>query len=502
MIQLRSLPLLRPVWCLAAVAAFYLLLAGFVARNKLPWCDEGWYGGPAYNIAYHGSPGTPNFYTPRLPGVREHTYWENPGFISALAAWVRLMGFGILQVRTLPILLGLAVVLLWYVILKKLGMNAWAGVLAALFIASDYLFVMDATYARADMMGLAFTCAAYAAFLHWRSTNLSWALVTANTAAMISGVTHPNTGLLTLIGLAILIWPERSRLRWKHLWLCSIPYVLGATAWGAYIAADPQSFLAQLRNNSDTRFNSLLHPLSAIKDEIVSRYVRAYGLGPHSPGTSRMVALKGVVLAMQLIGLGACLMLPELRKHPGYRLLLKIFVLYLLFFTFLEGSRTTYYLVWILPLWMTFAAGWVVASIQRGRLQAWVAVGAALAMLAIQCGGLWSRARQSPDMGGFYQTVQFLQSQGAPNPRVFASIEFGYALGFVEQHYTDDVSLGVWSGIQPEYVVIDPRWQDDVKDPPPNAFSWSFDSSRKLKQFCAPVFSRPYYEVYRCQWDR
>ena len=41
-----------------------------------------------------------------LPGVEKHTYWEMPGYIVTLAAWMKLAGASLVNARMLNVLLG------------------------------------------------------------------------------------------------------------------------------------------------------------------------------------------------------------------------------------------------------------------------------------------------------------------------------------------------------------------------------------------------------------
>jgi hypothetical protein len=488
-------------WLLVAILGVYLVVAAWAAVNKLPWCDEGWYGGPVSNLLTHASPGTPNFYSAVLPRVRQNTYWEAPGFIAGLTAWCKLIGFGILHVRAFSIFWGAAVLLLWYALLRMLGVQPFVRLLAVLFLSVDYMFVMDATYARADMMSLAFCFAAYAGYHWWRTSNFSIALFAASACAMVAGLTHPNAGLLTLIGLAVFIWPDRSRLRWRHALICAIPFLLGAAAWGLYIARDLEAFRGQMGSNSSGRFSAVLHPLLSIRNEIVLRYFPAYGLGPHTAGTPATAILKVVSLLVELAGLIGCLLIPDLRKNFAVRRLLVVFAAYLSYYTFLEGTRTTYYLIWILPFWTAWAAFSAAWAYSRGPFLRLIALLSVLCMFAVPSGALLFKGLQSPGMRAYHETAAFLRERGAPNSSVFASIEFGYAFGFEEGRYTDDASLGLWSGLRPNYVVIDARWRDDVEAPPPRAHPWSFRSSEKLKRYCDVVFDRQYYRVYQCHGE-
>ena len=39
---------------LAAAILIFIGLAIALARAKAPWCDEGWFANPSYNLAFHG----------------------------------------------------------------------------------------------------------------------------------------------------------------------------------------------------------------------------------------------------------------------------------------------------------------------------------------------------------------------------------------------------------------------------------------------------------------
>ena len=486
-----------PQALLVMACLLYLALAALMAFNKLPWCDEGWYGGPAINLITTGSMGTPNLYL--LQGVREHTYWEMPGFIVASAAWFKIAGIGLLQIRTLNILLGLTAILLWVNILRRLGLEAWVGSIAATLLAVDYMFMMDATWARADMLSLVLNLTAYVCYLGLRERNFALAILISNTAIMLAGLTHPNAGLLSLLGLGALLYRDRAQLRPSHAAAFAAPYLLGAIAWGLYIAQAPADFASQFSRNAEGRFTGLLHPLAAIRDEIVKRYLQTFGLGPHLPGTPRLVVAKAVVLLVYAIAVVHILAKPQLRRHRGVSHLLTLLGLYLLFYTFIEGTRTTYYLIWIIPIYSTLVAIWLITWWRVGGVRRYTAIALTLLMAAVGMGAIYTRARQSPSMRGYKSAVAYLRDHDAVNARSFASMEFGYALGFTAGRYSDDESLGADSGIRPAFVVAGPRYYEEIVLADANSKPMLRNSQRFLTANCTLDYDQDRYQIYRCK---
>ena len=99
----------------AAVLVLYLLFTAGTALTKRPWSDEGWFASPAYNLAYHGYMGTSILESvePRgqQKGIDKYTYWVMPLDIVAQAAWYRILGFGLFQMRMLSAFWGLVAIL-------------------------------------------------------------------------------------------------------------------------------------------------------------------------------------------------------------------------------------------------------------------------------------------------------------------------------------------------------------------------------------------------------
>jgi len=489
-----------PAWATFAFASIlvgYGILAGIVAFNKLPWCDEGWYGAPALNLVKNGSMGTPNFYYGRLPGIIDYTYWEMPGFILVLAAWFKAVGGGLLQARALTCILGAGVLVLWWGVLRRLGASVWERAVAMALIATDQYFILDATYARADMQSLLLLSGALWLYLRYRSKSFTRAIVLANVAVAAAALTHPNAGLLALAALGVLALPDIRRLRWYDLPLAALPYVIGGTLWWLYIRQAPDLFAAQFSANAGGRFNAILSPLDSIWSEITRRYLLAFGLGAHSSGTPKLVVLKAAGLLAWVCGVLACLVIRPLREQHLTRVLLAWLGLDVLYLTFFEGTRTTTYLIWLVPIFSAVVALWVVHEWHQRSVRRWPATAIVGLAMAVQGGTSLAKARLQWGMRPFHEAVQYLQAQGRDRP-IVASIEFGYVLGFTPGAFYDDVSLGAWSRIRPGYVVLEDRYREWLPEPRGKVPEEVRAAARKLRTSCATTFDNTYYTIYRC----
>src|SRR6185437_729197 len=156
------------------------------------------------------------------------------------------------------------------------------------------------------------------------------------------------------------------------------------------------------------------------------RYLQAFGLGRHDATTPRTVILKSVVLIAYLTSALAVLAAGFRRgAASSLRMLAAIFAGYILFYTFLEGTRTTFYLTWIVPFYSAFVA-WFALHLWRCAPVFRLGVFAGLtAIVAIQSGATIARALQRPRLSSMQVLTNYLQASGGTDARTIASSEFG-----------------------------------------------------------------------------
>src|SRR5882724_7240577 len=87
--------------------AFFLLAFGRCWAN-LPWCDEGWFYDPVYNLLTKGHTGTTVMEGKGFPweGVELHQYWQPPFHLLVDAAWLKVFGLSLVAFRSLSVAAG------------------------------------------------------------------------------------------------------------------------------------------------------------------------------------------------------------------------------------------------------------------------------------------------------------------------------------------------------------------------------------------------------------
>ena len=145
------------------------------------------------------------------------------------------------------------------------------------------------------------------------------------------------------------IWTRRTICP-RHLLIAALPYLVAAGAWVLYISRDVEAFHSQFAFNASLggRFNGFVHPLVALRQELVEQYGGSFGF---ASGESHF---KLVFFCAYFAGdpLGS---LRPLRKRRGESALLWLALGYFLMQT-LFNQKVWVYLVHILPLYAAILA--------------------------------------------------------------------------------------------------------------------------------------------------
>lgn len=477
--------------------AVYFVLAALVASAKRPWSDEGWFASPAFNLAFHGFMGTTVLYSPRLPRIDQHTYWVLPLYLVGLAGWFKAFGFGLVSMRMFSAVFGAVAIGSWYAVAQKLTRDPLVAAITAILLSTDYLFVNIGTLGRPDMMCAGLGSLSLALYLSLRERNLGQAFFWANVALACCFFTHPNAILFAAL-FVLLVWVhDRRTLRIRTLLAGAVPYLTGAAMWLAYIARDPSAFQAQITGNADRqeRFGNFLHPWHAIKAEIVERYLTAYGLGAHSAGHTGPIALKSLVLVCYVLAIVICLSVPSIRKRPGTKIapaMLGIVFLIQCFF----NQKLSWYLANIIPLYTLVLAIAFVALWQRGRIPrpfSVVIAGIFFALLMVQIGGSLYLAKTNTYRSQYSPLLAFL-NELPPKQSIYgsAAIEFGLAH---RERLCDDVSLGYYNHRQPDYVVMDPIYEDSLEGLKYHDRA-AYNSAEKKLEGARKIYDHDDFQVY------
>jgi hypothetical protein len=457
--------------------------------------DEGWIASAPATWAKTGSFGTPSlqptgsWLNAELTGIREYTYWNLPVAIVAQAVWYKVLGFSVLKMRTLGILFGLLVLISWFAIVLKLAHSRVAACLTVALLSFDYTFLWGAADGRMDMMCGALGSAALASYLMWREQHLGGVLWIANALLALSVFTHPN-GAWFAVALFAFLWVyDRRRLGWRDLTKLT-PYFLIAAFWAAYALRRPDYFLAQMGANSmaigGTRWAGLAHPLIAIRNELLVRYLAHYGVYPFWGGNVPEYALL-IPISYWILVLAAAVFW-RTRRPEGLLTLLGLTGFFLTAMTFLVGLKAQNYLVLILPFYAATAAAFLWRS-HRMR-SAFAPLSLFLIMTVVVCnmGAIAFKLGQNQISSAYEPTVRFVQARLQRGDRVTAGSYFGFGLGF--DRVNDDCRLGYYSGVHTRLVIADSWygtwWQ-----------SWFFGQEPEVGNYVQRLLATDYRVIFR-----
>ena len=453
----------RYVFISVGILAIYLALTIGTALTEIPGTDEGFFANPAFNLLTKGQFATTileTFATP-FKGMDRHTYWIMPLQPLTLSIWYRVFGFGVFSTRSLSIVWGLIALVSWFFIVKSLFKRTSLALLVVALLSSDYIFIVCAASGRMDMMSATLGFAGFATYLQLRERSLGWAILVSQSLIVMSGLTHP-MGLLPCLALLCLsLYFDRKRIGIKQVAIALIPYVIGGVAWGLYILQDPHSFVSQFfanatmgsDENTGSRFVGLFSPFTGLKLELTHRYLANFGLGPRDSTATR---IKILFLVLYVCGVLGSLLVREIRRTANYKILLGITIIYFLGLTIIDSQKQYYYLVHIVPFYLTMCAMFIAWCWARPNLVGKAAALTLSALVLAEIAGLAYRIKRDNYRNSFQPAVAFLKQNANEQSSITANPGVAFGLGFPENVFHDPL-FGFNTKRKFDYIIIDPE---------------------------------------------
>jgi 4-amino-4-deoxy-L-arabinose transferase-like glycosyltransferase len=444
-----------PVLMLAVILLFYGLLAVLTIRSLPPGIDEGYFAGPALNLAMNGSMGTPVLRW-GLKDIDRYTYWIMPLHAVVQAAWYKVMGFDLVSLRALSLVWGLIAIAAWFFVVRVVSGSGTVAVLAVGLLGTDYIFVTASAVGRMDMMSAALNFLGLALYFRFRARRFTWAVFAGHAFVSASAFTHPIGGMLGFVALAfVTVYYDRAHLRWRHAAIAGLPYLAGGLCWGAYIWQNPSAFVQQFLANTRVagRLSGFSAPWMGFVQEITGRYFVAFGLGEHSAGSSGPVQLKVLALGAYVAGLLGCALTPKLRREQGARTFLVLIAVGFVLLALIDGQKAHYYLVHLLPIYTALLALWVVhcARLSNGRrllLALCVAI-----VVAVQTGGIVYRGYLNNYARSYIPAIRFVRQHWQPGELIVGNPSLAFGLGFFDG-LVFDPAAGHRLGLVPKVIVL------------------------------------------------
>lgn len=487
-------------WLVLAPFGLYLFLAIIRAYTRMPFVDEGWDASPAVNLVRHGFMGTTIFpvgsvgyyWGPHaFQGMEQHTYWLPPLYFLAEGLIFKLFGVGLFQLRLMSVFWGVVGLAAVYYLARWLFKNDRRLVLLSLIlVGTDYFWIDAASLGRMDMMAVALSLVAFALYLNLRKRNLYWAILSSNLFICLSGLTHP-TGVLGLLVLVfLLLYLDRKSLEWRMVLIGLVPYVLGAVGWGVYIMQDFEAFKIQFFGNV---FHTQTFSGSAVTHELTDRYLNNYGIGHYGIGGAWAVPAIGKPLILAFFFL-ALIGAPFVVKSKRGRLMWGMLVITFLGLIFL-GDKA-HYLAWITPLFLLNAVT-VCAAVKWMRLVKLLFVVAFCYIILYST--YWDAGvlRYDDYHNKYLADLNQFNSYYYSGGKLYGSSEIAFFYDFHDDIFQDDSTLGLWTGVKPEYFIVDPVWYQgafsNLKKKHPD--DWNYVNTTLSNEYTV-IFQGKYYTFY------
>ncbi|MGD0437264.1 MAG: hypothetical protein ABSB86_12430 [Bryobacteraceae bacterium] len=476
-----------------------LVLAVGMAATRLVAPNEGWFADPAFHLETQGFFGTTVLESTGtwLEGVDRHTYWILPLYPLAVAPLFRAFGFGLYTMRALSIFWALTALSAFYLLMLSQAGRSIA-LLATLLLGVDFHFLVGAGVGRMDMMCAALGYSALATYMVLRERSLRAAILASSTLAVAGCLTHP-CGILAVCGLVFLAFRfDRERLTWSVLSLAALPCAVGLAAYGAYALQDWPSYVRQLTGNvsgvageatGSTRFDGLTHPLSALRRELLIRYMSPFnGDSWKNPYRTQLV-----ILSLYWGGVIVALLDRRIRSQKAARLLLALTGIYFVIMWLFEGLKLRVYMVHTLPLFAGLGALWI-WNWTEGRRSMRASVVAII--LCIQFLALGVGVHKNQYHNEHLPAAAYMLEHGHPGSLIMASGQFAFEFGY-DGRLIDDVRLGYFTGKKPEFFVRDVwygEWLDHAKTRDPEIYK---HVSTTLAARYREVFRNPGFIIYQ-----
>jgi 4-amino-4-deoxy-L-arabinose transferase-like glycosyltransferase len=472
----------------------YLLMASARLATNDPWVDEGWFASSAVNLVRDGFMGKTLLVSDDFPNLDRYTYWLPPLHFVTQAVMYRVAGVGLYQMRCISLIFGL---LAFYGV-YRLSLRVFRGsrpltILALTLVATNFFYLKAATDGRMDMMAASLFLVGISTYLGYREQNLGKALLCSNALVCMSGLAHPN-GLLGLIVLAFLVLHlDRNRITPKSLSLGLLPYLVGGLAWGAYIAQDYDSFRAQLLTNTigqEQKGEFASGPkLESVYYEVVNRYLKCYGYISEEQGLIRRTPAP--VLAFYLL----CFVGFPFYARNRSKLLWCILLIVFLGLMFLVGNKTCTYLVWITPLFLLNSIN--LASCARRSRPLGIFFSLAFAyVLVFSLASNLHLIYEDEYHRVYLDDVRAFNSTHYRGGLIHGSGELAFFYDFDDEVLQDDRTLGVRTGVRPDYIAISPIYLktfDRYEEYDPELYE---SVANRLAEDYVPVYAGRKYTFY------
>lgn len=409
---------MKTKYIFAACAVIYLVW-NLLYLDKYPLLDldDVWMSDPSWQFVKHG-----NFSNPICEGFygleKNDIYHGRLYYLSqALVFW--LFGLGPYQARVPSLIFAVLVVMLTYLVGKKLFDEKIAA-MSSVLLAISGIFVICSHRGRQDIMLAAFLLGCVYLFLLAKERNSAGFLFFSGLVAGFSIDVHMNGVILYALVPVMFVFERRSFSSSGKIYAAILGIVVGFFWWaGTHVLPDYRLFFYQWKgivsNDFPTPVRLTLNPFTLLKMELGRYKAWFWGAAYHRNMIEFVLILAGVLAAGR-------------KRFSNARIPLLVFSVIFVVMALFVAQKSPYYLIFIYPfLIMMFSQSVVEAKKNLGTI-----------FLVLLCGfyliqiGYISAKYRDVDYWRYFQNVKKYVPEN--------SVVFGDAVlwfGFREKYYAD-----------------------------------------------------------------
>ena len=338
---------------------FLLVAAQRLGTVPVPETDEAYTLQVGYEVVNHGQIALPMY---RYLGGNIENSWHSytPVYFVILGAHLKLFGWGLLQGRAFNLFTAALVLLMTFLIGRRL-FNGRVAIIAVGLLVSDQTFFERSRLLRNDFAAAAFAMLAFYLYQLAAEKKRAGYYIAAGLAAGAGVMCHTNIlymlgaiGLLMLLGHGWRVIKQRSLYQFTLAALAVMAYEI------VYDLIDYKNFV--LQNRDDRLHFGILEPMGFWRNLVGEgkRYLKWYAGGDLFPGISRATLYLFILLTLLALAYLLAYSVWRLKRGDGMdKPAVRLFVVTLtaiLFHAFITSHKEIYYMAHLLP-WFALCAG-------------------------------------------------------------------------------------------------------------------------------------------------
>jgi hypothetical protein len=196
-----------------------------------------------------------------------------------------------------------------------------------------------------------------------------------------------------------------------------------------------------------------------------------------------------------VVGMLGSLLVRQIRRTKNYKLLLGMTLIYFVGLTVIDSQKNYYYLIHIVPFYLTMCGLFVSWCWTRPNIFGKTAALTLGAITIVEIASLAYRIRRDNYRNTFQPAIAILNQNANPRSLVEANPGVAFGLNFPE-NLLQDLLFGYNSGKKFDYIVIDPETAysiDSSKDRDPQVYDYTM---RLLEAEYDRIYDHGSYTIY------